>query len=180
MDERERIARAATGDLVAARDLYEAHVDRVFRLAFRMTRNRELAEDLTQDTFVRAFTRLQTFRGDAAFSTWLHTIAVSVVLNGLRRVRRLRSHEEDFDAAESLGAPPPPADAHLRRRLAVALDALPESHRMVLVMHDLEGYSHEEIAAAMGMAAGTSRAQLSRARAKLRELLAETAREYES
>ena len=90
MEERELLTRAQAGDPAAERALYDTHVDRVYRLTFRMAGDATLAQEFTQDTFVRAFERLGTFRGDSALSTWLHTIAVSVSLNGLRKVRRLR------------------------------------------------------------------------------------------
>lgn len=180
MDERSLIARVLAGDTAAARALYDAHVDRVYRLAFRMARDADLAEDLTQETFIRAFDRLGDFRGEAALSTWLHAIAVSVVLNGLRRVRRLRTLQAPLEAAEERGASPRHGDPHLRQRLERALDALPESYRLVLLMHDVEGYGHEEIGAILGMPAGTSRAQLSRARARLRAALGDVQGEAEA
>ncbi|HVM43934.1 MAG TPA: sigma-70 family RNA polymerase sigma factor, partial [Gemmatimonadales bacterium] len=90
MVEAELIARARAGEPAAERALYEAHVDRVYRLAYRMAGDDDLARDFTQDTFIRAFERLHEFRGEAQFSTWLHPIAVTVVLNGLRKVKRLR------------------------------------------------------------------------------------------
>ena len=178
MDERELIRRALDGDPQAERELYDAHVDRVYRLAYRMTGNDDLAQDCTQDVFIRAFQRLGDFRGEAALSTWLHTIATSVILNALRKVKRFRAREADLDAAEVVAASGREASPDLRERLHAAVDALPERYRMVFVMHDVEGYTHEEIASAMGTRAGTSKAQLFRARAKLREALAPFAGEW--
>ena len=174
MEERELLTRAQAGDPAAERALYDTHVDRVYRLAFRMAGDAELAREFTQDTFVRAFERLGTFRGDAALSTWLHAIGVSVVLNGLRKVRRLR-REVDIEHAETLGSDRPLGDPVLRRRLDEAIDKLPTGYRTVFLMHDLEGFTHEEIGAALGIEAGTSKAQLFRARARLRERLADLA-----
>jgi RNA polymerase sigma-70 factor, ECF subfamily len=174
LEERELLTRAQAGDPAAERALYDTHVDRVYRLAFRMAGDGELAREFTQDTFVRAFERLGTFRGDAALSTWLHAIAVSVVLNGLRKVRRLR-REVDIEHAETLGSDRPLGDPVLRRRLDEAIDKLPTGYRTVFLMHDLEGFTHEEIGAALGIEAGTSKAQLFRARARLRERLADLA-----
>lgn len=178
MDESQLIARVRTGDDAAARVLYDAHVDRVYRLAFRLAGDDALAQEFTQDTFIRAFDRLGSFRGDAAFSTWLHTITTTVVLNGLRKVKRFRQREADIDDAHEVAAAPRRAEPDLKVRLKQAIDALPEGYRTVFVMHDVEGYTHEEIGAALGVEIGTSKAQLSRARAKLRTALADFAGEW--
>ena len=177
MVEAELIARARAGEPAAERALYEAHVDRVYRLAYRMAGNDDLARDFTQDTFIRAFERLHEFRGEAQFSTWLHPIAVTVVLNGLRKVKRLRGREADLDEGLEVAGASRAAEPDLKRRLAAAIGALPEGYRTVFVMHDVEGYTHEEIGAALGVETGTSKAQLSRARARLREALADFAGE---
>jgi RNA polymerase sigma-70 factor (ECF subfamily) len=180
VDERELIARVRAGDGAAERALYDAHVDRVYRLAYRLAGDDELAREFTQDTFVRAFERLGSFRGEAKLSTWLHAIAASVVLNGLRKVKRFRQRETDLDAADGVATRRLEAEPDLKRRLARAIDELPENYRTVFVMHDVEGYTHEEIAAATGVETGTSKAQLSRARARLREALADFAGEWVS
>ncbi|MBL8983308.1 MAG: sigma-70 family RNA polymerase sigma factor [Gemmatimonadetes bacterium] len=172
MDERALVARAAAGEPDAQRALYDAHVDRVYRLAYRMAGDDDLARDFTQDAFIRAFGKLGEFRGESAFGTWLHTIAVSVALNGLRKVKRLRTRETGMDEVESLGTTPRRADPDLRERLHAAIDALPTGYRTVFVMHDVEGFTHEEIGRALGIETGTSKAQLFRARARLRERLA--------
>ncbi len=174
MDERELLTRAQAGDPAAERALYDSHVDRVYRVAFRLAGDAELAREFTQDTFVRAFERLGTFRAESALSTWLHAIAVSVALNGLRKVRRLR-REVQLEHAESLGGDRPRSDPILRQRLFDAIDTLPTGYRTVFLMHDLEGFTHEEIGATLGIEAGTSKAQLFRARARLRERLADLA-----
>ncbi|MBX6362307.1 MAG: sigma-70 family RNA polymerase sigma factor [Gemmatimonadetes bacterium] len=172
------IARAVGGDDQAQRALYDAHVDRVYRLAYRMSGDEDLAQDFTQDTFIRAFARLKEFRGDSAFSTWLHTVAVSVILNGLRKVKRLRERETDLDDAAGVGVVPGAAEPDLKDRLRRAVDGLAEHHRLVFVMHDVEGFTHEEIGQVLDIPEGTSKARLFRARAALREKLADFAGEW--
>jgi len=174
LNERELLTRAQAGDPVAERAIYDTHVDRVYRLAFRLAGDAELAKEFTQDAFIRAFERLATFRGDSALSTWLHAITVSVALNGLRKVRRLK-REVQLEHAESLGSDRPRSDPVLRQRLDAAIDKLPTGYRTVFLMHDVQGFTHEEIGAALGIEVGTSKAQLFRARARLRERLADLA-----
>lgn len=180
MDEAELIARARAGDPAAERVLYEAHVDRVYRLAFRLAGDADAARDFTQDTFIRAFERLHEFRGESRFATWVHSLAVSVALNGLRRASRRRRFETRLEDGQDVARPGREAEPDLKRRLAAAIDALPEGYHTVFVMHDVEGYTHEEIGAALGVEVGTSKAQLSRARAKLRAALADFAEEWAS
>jgi len=131
-----------------------------------------LAQDFTQDTFVRAFDQLSRFRGEAAFGTWIHRIAVTVTLNGMRKVKRLRERETALDDDAGLGTVSHRADPDLRSRIAMAIDALPEGTRMTLIMHDIEGYTHAEIAESLGIAEGTSKSRLFDARGKLRLALA--------
>jgi RNA polymerase sigma-70 factor (ECF subfamily) len=180
VDERQLISRVLAGDAEAERTLYDLHVDRVYRLAFRLAGDDDLARDFTQDAFIRAFDKLGEFRGEASLATWLHSITVSVSLNGLRKVKRLHSREVEMD--EELAGQPRSwgAEPDLKVRLRRAIDALPEGYRTVFVMHDVEGYTHEEIARALGVQPGTSKAQLFRARAKLREALADFAGEWVS
>ncbi len=175
MDDRTLIARVLAGDPTAERALYDAHVDRVFRLVYRLAGDRDRAEDYTQETFIRAFGKLGEFRGEAALSTWICSIAVSVALNGLRKVKRLRNREVELEVVEPAlpGASRPAAEPDLRDRMAQAIDNLPEGYRTVFLMHDVEGYTHEEIGRALGVQSGTSKAQLFRARAKLRTALAD-------
>jgi RNA polymerase sigma-70 factor (ECF subfamily) len=178
VDEKQLIQRVLAGDPAAERALYDAHVDRIYRLAFRMAGDEELAREFTQEAFIRAFERLKDFRGEAALGTWLHAIAVSVVLNGLRKVKRHRQREVELDDAPVLATRDAPVEPRLRERLKQAIDALSERYRLVFVMHDIEGYTHEEIGTALQVAVGTSKATLFRARAKLREQLADLAKEY--
>lgn len=178
MKELELVERARAGDQVAFRALYEASVERIFRLTYRMAGEEDLARDFTQETFLRAWQRLDQFRGDAAFSTWLHSIAVSVSLNGLRKIDRHRKRERSLEDAAPVASRSRGIDGPARDRLKEAVDALPEMYRVVFLMHDLEGYSHGEIAQALGVAEGTSKARLFRARRRLRESLGEAMQEY--
>jgi RNA polymerase sigma-70 factor (ECF subfamily) len=155
-------------------------VDRVYRLVYRMAGDDELARDFTQETFIRAFDRLATFREEARLSTWLYAIATSVALNGLRKVKRFRQREIGLEAAEGVTGGARRAEPDLKTRLRGAIDALPDKYRMVVLMHDVEGYTHEEIAAVLQIEVGTSKAQLSRARGKLRAALADFAGEWVS
>jgi RNA polymerase sigma-70 factor (ECF subfamily) len=175
--EPELIARVLAGDRVAARELYDAHAPRVFRLAFRLTGDGDLAREFTQDTFVRAFQQLGKFRGDSALSTWLHRITVTVVANAMRKVKRIRLREADLEEAHPLSSESSRVDPDLRDRLAKAIDDLPEIYRTTLIMHDLEGYTHTEIAETLGVAEGTCKSRLSVARAQLRVALADFAKE---
>jgi RNA polymerase sigma-70 factor (ECF subfamily) len=179
LSDSELIQRVLAGDEVAERALYDAHVDRVYRLAYRLAGNdADLAQDFTQETFVRAFSRLKEFEGRAAFSTWLHSITVSVSLNGLRKVKRTRDREVELDDVTPAPFAAREAEPDLKKRLNSAIAALPEHYRAVFVMYDMEGYSHEEIGTALNVPVGTSKARLSRAREKLREQLADFAGEW--
>jgi RNA polymerase sigma-70 factor, ECF subfamily len=176
VEERDLIGRVLAGDPVAERALYDAHVDRVFRLVYRMAGDFDRAQDYTQETFIRAFSRLGDFRGEAALSTWLGSIAISVTLNGLRKVRRMNEREVSLDGVVAANRTRE-AEPDLKTRLSRAIDDLPDGYRAVFVMHDVEGYTHNEIAASLGVHPGTSKAQLFRARARLREALADFVRE---
>ncbi|MYE33412.1 MAG: RNA polymerase sigma factor, partial [Gemmatimonadales bacterium] len=149
------IQRLRDGDQDAARALYDAHVDRVFRICYRFAGEDHLAQDFTQETFVRAFTKIDTFRGEAAFGTWLGSIATTVSLNGLRKVKRFRSREtalhEDLRSTRGVHGLEP----DVKERLHRAIDELPAGYRTVFLLHDLEGYTHEEIGTMLGIKAGT-------------------------
>jgi RNA polymerase sigma-70 factor (ECF subfamily) len=180
-EEQTLITRVLDGDRAAARSLYEAHVHRVHRLVFRLCGDEDLTHDLTQDVFIRAFEQLPRFRGEAALGTWLHRIAVSVTLNALRKVRRLATREQSMDAegsrAISFADETPVSDPDLRDRLTKAIEALPPAARASVILHDIEGYTHGEIAEMLGIAVGTSKARLFDARVRLRHALADFARE---
>jgi RNA polymerase sigma-70 factor (ECF subfamily) len=180
VDDAQLVAAVLAGEARAERELYDLHVDRIYRLAFRMAGDDTLARDFTQDAFVRAFERLRDFRGDSSLATWLHAIATSVILNGLKKVKRIRSREQADDVLPEVAVTKREAEPDLKLKLARAIDALAEGYRMVFVMHDVEGYTHEEIGQALGIQPGTSKAQLFRARARLRSALAEFAGEWAS
>ncbi|MFV1987015.1 MAG: RNA polymerase sigma factor [Gemmatimonadota bacterium] len=180
MTEPQLVQRVKDGDHSAARELYDAHVDRVFRICYRFAGEDDLAQDFTQETFVRAFTKIDTFRGEARFGTWLGSIATTVSLNGLRTVKRFRGREtelfDDVRAAPSGLRIEPDLDMRLGR----AVEDLPEGYRTVFILHDLEGYTHEEIGGMLGIRAGTSKSQLFRARNRLRDELSDFAGEWAS
>lgn len=160
----DEVARAQGGDVRAFEALYRAHAPRIHGLCRRLTGSASNAEDLTQEVFVRAWQRLRSFRGESAFSTWLHRLAVNVVLGHLRAHRPAPTvWEGDRPASHRATA--------LRIDLEEAIASLPPSARMVFVLHDVEGYRHEEIAALARIAVGTSKAHLHRARRLLREAL---------
>src|SRR5690606_16529948 len=166
------------GNTIAERTLYDRHVDRIYRLAWRMAGDETLARDFTQDTFIKAFDKLADFRGESSLATWLHSIATSVILNGLKKVRRIHTREIGGDGLPDAIIPTREAEPDLKLRLRHAIDGLPDGYRTVFVMHDVEGYTHEEIATALGIQTGTSKAQLHRARARLRDELADFAGEW--
>ena len=176
--EPELIARVVAGDRHAARELYDAHAPRVFRLAFRLTGDDELSRELTQETFIRAFAQLGRFRGEAALSTWLHRVALSVISNAMRKVKRFRAREADLEEADGIATTVGVVDPDLREKLYRAIDALPEIYKVTFIMHDVEGYTHDEIATTLGIAEGTCKSRLSVARAQLREKLASVAKEW--
>ncbi len=169
------ITQSIAGDRSAARALYDRHARRVHRVVFRICGDEELASDLVQDVFIRAFGQLKNFRGDSAFTTWLHRIAVTTALNQMRKVKRIRNHEEALGDEDVHAAPSREADPDLKSRLHAAIDGLPEGLRLTVVLHDVEGYTHGEIGEMLGIAEGTSKARLFEARARLRVALADFA-----
>jgi len=167
----ETVRRAQAGDVAAFERLYRENVDRIYALCLRMSGDAVRAQELTQDVFVRAWEKLAGFEGKSAFSTWLHRLAVNVVL-GNRRAEGIRVGKvfgtDDLEAYETPTRPRDPGDAlDLERAIAT----LPPGARTVFVLHDVEGYKHEEIAELHGIAVGTCKAQLHRARRLLREAL---------
>ena len=167
------VRQAAAGDQRAFERLYRMHVDRIYGLCCRLCNGDRLrAEQSTQDAFVRAWEKLGSFRGESRFGTWLHRLTVNVVLGEHRLLKRWVAFEdgsptEDEAAADSI-IPPQHEDTGLRMDLERALSRLPNGARTVLVLHDIEGYQHEEIASLTGIAVGTSKAQLHRARRLMR------------
>ncbi len=162
---------AQLGDVAAFERLYRAHVGRIYAVCFRLCADRARAEHLTQDTFVRAWERLASFRGDSAFPAWLRQVAVNVVMADMRatsrRTRRVMSTDDD-EVLDSASTARHDGD---RLDLERAIAKLPEAARMVFVLHDVEGYGHQEIAELVGIAEGTSKAHLHSARGKLKEVL---------
>ena len=166
------VGEAQAGSVAAFERLYRENVDRVYALCLRLSGDRGRADELTQDVFVRAWEKLGTFRGDSAFSTWLHRLTVNVVL-GSRRSDGRRSDRvmlaEDLTIFEDGSAGS--HDPGLKMDLEQAMASLPDAARTVFVMHEVEGYTHEEIAGLTGRAEGTCKALLHRARKLLRERL---------
>ena len=165
------VRRARDGDETAFRDLYREHAGRIYAVCLRLTGDAAAAEERTQDAFVRAWERLGTFRGESAFGTWLHRLAVNVVLmeqRGRRRRERRVAPASDDPVFERAAVAPAGAE---RLDLERAIALLPAGARAVFVLFDVEGYSHEEIAGMCGIAVGTSKAQLFRARRLLRGML---------
>jgi RNA polymerase sigma-70 factor (ECF subfamily) len=170
------VARAAAGDRGAFERVYRLHVNRVYSLCARMIGDRTRAEELTQDVFVRAWEKLHLFRGESSFSTWLHRLTVNVVLNARKSEGRERSRYEENDEESGgmdalpgvVGMPLAPGDL---LDLEEAIGKLPPGARRVFVLHDVEGYKHEEIAEMLGVTSGATKAQLHRARLLLREAL---------
>jgi RNA polymerase sigma-70 factor (ECF subfamily) len=175
--DRELVDAVLNGDKAAQREFYDRHVDRVFALAYRMTGREIVARDCTQTTFVRLFDKLRSFRGEAALSTWVHSVAVSVILEWRRRHARRRAREVPLHSIGEVPTSPREGDGVIDAAVRQAIDTLSWPYQTVVVMHDIEGYTHDEIGAALGIAAGTSKVRLSRARKKLRDALAEYAGE---
>ena len=168
--ERDLVVRAQRGDVTAFETLYRENVRRIYALSLRLEGHPQRAEELAQDAFVRAWNKLGSFRGDSAFASWMHTLTTNLSLS--QRRSRVRRSENEFatDDLEAL-APVNPERPEVAVDLERALQRLPRGARQVFVLHDIEGYKHHEIATQMGVAVGTSKAQLHRARKLLREAL---------
>ena len=170
-DEAAWIRQAQRADARAFEALYRLHVGKVYGLCLRMTGNVSEAEDCTQEAFILAWDKLEKFRGDSAFSTWLHRIAVNAVLGRIRKHKR--EHDRIQAVADAQPAQVTTADTGEMRDLAAAVDRLPEGARHVFVLHAVYGYSHDEAAEMLGIATGTSKAQMHRARRLLAQQLEE-------
>ena len=168
-DEVDCIARAQRADMQAFEALYRMHVDRIYGLCLRMTGNVAEADDCTQEAFIQAWNKLDRFRGDSAFATWLHRIAVNAVLGRMRKSKREQDRIQV--ATERTSSPASMADDGELRDLSDAIDRLPEGARHVFVLYGVYGYSHDETSAMLGIAPGTSKAQLHRARRLLAQQL---------
>jgi RNA polymerase sigma-70 factor (ECF subfamily) len=169
VSETELIQRAQEGDPVAIREIYRMYAPRVYAIVKRLAADDGLAEDWAQEAWVRIFRALGSFRGEARFTTWLHRIAVNSALHGRRWRERRVKHEAPIP--DSFPARASTEETLLRLRLEKAMAQLPERMRQVLVLHDVEGYTHEDIAEFLGVTPGTSKSQLFKARARMRELL---------
>jgi RNA polymerase sigma-70 factor (ECF subfamily) len=163
------VALAAGGDTSAFERLYRTHVARIHSLARRMLGTAE-ADEVTQDIFVRTWQKLGQFRGESAFGTWLHRLAVNVVIERRRAFAIQRDRISDDDTALDFVATPP-ARADLKVDFDSAIEKLPPGAREIFVLHDVEGYKHREIAVMLGITAGTSKRQLHRARMLMRRHL---------
>jgi RNA polymerase sigma-70 factor (ECF subfamily) len=161
-DEADWISRAQRADAKAFESLYRLHVDKVYGLCLRMTGNVAEAEDCTQEAFIQAWSKLDKFRGESAFGTWMHRIAVNAVLGRMRKSKRERDRIQL--ASEEVLSPASINDDGALRDLSDAVNRLPEGARHVFVLYGVYGYSHEEAGNMLGIAAGTSKAQLHRAR----------------
>ncbi|HVP53192.1 MAG TPA: sigma-70 family RNA polymerase sigma factor [Terriglobales bacterium] len=179
LSEADAIDRAKRGDAESFEALYALHKRRVYSLCLRMTGNTAEAEDLTQEAFLQLYRKIATFRGESAFSTWLHRLAVNVVLMHLRKKglpavsleESLEPQQEDGPKKE-IGARDNVLTGTIDRvNLERAIESLPPGYRVVFVLHDVEGYEHNEIAEMMGCSIGNSKSQLHKARMKLRDFL---------
>jgi RNA polymerase sigma-70 factor (ECF subfamily) len=170
-DERVLVEGCRRGERAAFHRLYERYRRRVFALIARIVGSQD-AEELTQDVFLRAFRGLARFRGDAQLSTWMYRLAVNAALSHATRAQARARRNVSDEALLQLPAPTEQgADPRLRARLEAALGELPPGYRAVLVLHDVEGLQHDEIAEILGCRVGTSKSQLHKARARMRELL---------
>jgi RNA polymerase sigma-70 factor (ECF subfamily) len=176
----EMIARAQQGDSAAFEWLFRQHSPKVYRLCLRMLKDKVAAEDLTQEAFLRVFRNIASFRGESAFSTWLHRIAVNAVLMHLRKNGQQKFSSsppaENGDGWRAPRCEDCVPDLRLERlvdRLAInrPLESMPAGYKRVLVLHDIEGYQHNEIAAILGCSTGTSKSQLHKARGLMGKLL---------
>jgi RNA polymerase sigma-70 factor (ECF subfamily) len=180
--EREAIRRAQKGDGSAFETLYQMHKKRVYSLCLRMTGSTAEAEDLAQEAFMQLFRKISTFRGESAFSTWLHRLTVNVVLMHLRKKAPDQvSIDETVEGAEETAPPRELEDVDLRLtgsidrvNLERAISRLPAGYRTIFILHDIEGYEHNEIARILGCSIGNSKSQLHKARMRLRDLVVGT------
>jgi RNA polymerase sigma-70 factor (ECF subfamily) len=170
-DEVELVQRARARDPQAFAQLYRRHVPRIHAVCLRLTADPRRAEDLTQTAFIQAWQKLPLFRGESSFLSWLHRLAVNIVLMDFRSTRRREARVVGTEDPAALETPPRPLPAGVRLDLEAAIAALPPQARTVFVLHDVEGYTHEEIAGLMELQTGTTKAQLHRARQLLQEAL---------
>ena len=167
--------RASSGDMGAFEELYQRHHRRVYSICLRMLQSPSEAEDLTQDVFIQLYRKIGSFRGDSAFTTWLHRMAVNQVLMHFRKkaVKFEKTTEEGETPVQIVSGSNDPRKMQIVDKIALenAIDQLPDGYKKVFVLHDIEGYEHEEVAKILGCSVGTSKSQLHKARLKLRKLL---------
>jgi RNA polymerase sigma-70 factor (ECF subfamily) len=172
------IERAQQQDHEAFETIYQLHQRRVYSLCLRMLKNVEQAEDLTQEAFIQVFRRISTYRGESSFTTWLHRVTVNVVLMSLRRktlamtsLEALTNPSDDTSAFEFGFADNRLTGALDRLGLERAIEQLPPGYKIIFILHDIEGYEHNEVADLLGCSIGNSKSQLHKARMRLRQLL---------
>jgi RNA polymerase sigma-70 factor (ECF subfamily) len=165
----------STGDMEAFEEIYHLHHKRVYSICFRMLQNASDAEDLTQQVFIQLFRKLHTFRGESSFTTWLHRLTVNQVLMHFRRraVKTEKTTEDGATPIRIVSGTENPSRMALIDRIALnqAIGQLPPGYRMVFILHDVEGFEHDQIGKILGCAVGTSKSQLHKARQRLRQLL---------
>ncbi|MCA9740643.1 MAG: sigma-70 family RNA polymerase sigma factor [Deferribacteres bacterium] len=172
--DQELVVRCSSGERSAQFQLYEKYKDSVYSIAFRMANDSQVAEDIVQDVFIKVFKNIGSFRGDAAFSSWLYRITSNVCINHFRKAKRWKALVSNgyFETqTETHQAPDAARQTELAPHLEHAIRQLPEGYRMVFVLHDVQGFRHEEIGAMLNIAIGTSKSQLHKARRELRQLL---------
>lgn len=171
---------AAQGDMGAFEELYNRHHRRVLSICLRMLQNQNEAEDLTQDVFIQLYRKIGSFRGDSAFATWLHRLAVNQVLMHFRKriVKFEKTTEENETSVQIIGSSETSGKLPIIDKIAfeACIDKLPERYRNVFILHDVEGYSYEEAAKILGLSVGTAKSQLHKARLKLRKIQAQNNR----
>ena len=167
--------RAANGDMTAFEEIYQRHHRRVYSICMRMLSNATEAEDLTQEVFIQLYRKIGSFRGDSAFTTWLHRLTVNQVLMHFRKrnVKYEKTTEEGEMPVQVVSGTENPQSMPIVDKIALnaAIEQLPNGYKKVFVLHDVEGYEHEEIAKLLGCSVGTSKSQLHKARLKMRKLL---------
>jgi RNA polymerase sigma-70 factor (ECF subfamily) len=165
----------STGELEAFEEIYHLHHKRVYSICFRMLQNAADAEDLTQQVFIQLFRKLHTFRGESSFTTWLHRLTVNQVLMHFRRraVKTEKTTDDGSTPIRIVNGTENPSRMALLDRIALnqAIGQLPPGYRMVFILHDVEGFEHDQIGKMLGCAVGTSKSQLHKARQRLRKLL---------
>ncbi len=166
---------ASKGDMAAFEEIYQRHHRRVYSICLRMLQNAFEAEDLTQDVFIQLYRKVGSFRGDSAFTTWLHRLTVNQVLMHFRKrnVKFEKTTEEGVTPDQIVVGTSDPERMRVVDKIALenAIDQLPDGYKNVFVLHDVEGFEHEEVARILGCSVGTSKSQLHKARLKLRKLL---------